>query len=308
MLAATSWAYAQDYPSRPVAIIAPFAPGGSADVIGRLAAESLSKKFGGKFVVENRPGASGNIGHAEVARARSDGYTLLIAFSSTLTCNPALFSSINWNNKDFTPIGIFTNQPLVAVVNPSLGVDTITGFMDYVKANPGKISYGSSGVGSQAHLANIVFQQKTGTKMVHVPYKGTGDLLPDLLSGQIQMAFGLPTGLLASIKAGKLKAFAVAGTERDLSLPDVPTMTESGIDMVTEGWYALMAPAGTSPNIVATLAQGLQAITAEESFVERAHKAGVGIRFTGPNETTKRVSKELNECTDLVKSAGIKLD
>lgn len=305
----SSAAMAQEYPSKTVTVIVPFAPGGSVDTVGRLYADALSQKLGQQFVVENRPGAAGNIGYADAARAENDGYTLLLGFSSTSVCNPALFPKLNWNSEtDLTPIAIVTTAPLALLANAAEPYSTATELVEYLKAAPNSLNYGSSGVGSQAHLGGILFQAVTGTEMTHVPYKGSGDLATDLLGGQLQLAFGLPATFVQHIKDGKIKALGVAAQARDPNLPDVPTMREQGIDLVVEGWHGLFAPAGTPPEIVAKLETAVSEISADEAFVANAFEAGNLIRYTGSEDAKARIHAEMQSCADLVKSAGISIE
>jgi len=302
-------ALATDYPKEPVTVIVPFAPGGSVDVVGRLVSEALSNELGQQFIVENRPGAAGNIGYAEVARADKDGYTLLLGYSSASTCNPALFSDLNWNSeKDFEPIAIVTTAPMVLAVTAKFPAQNMGEFIEYAKAHPGELNYGSSGVGSQAHLGAELLGLRIGAEMTHVPYKGSGDLLPDLISGVIDFSFGLPASFQQYAKAGSIRVLASTGAERDPTMPDVPVMAEVGVeDLVNEGWHGLFAPAGTSPEIIDKLAASLEKITSDKAFVERAFAAGNVIRFTGPAEAKKRIAAEIESCAEVVKAANISL-
>lgn len=310
LLALAGAGAAQDYPNKPVTVTVPFAPGGSVDMVGRLVSEALGQELGQQFIVENHPGAAGNIGYADAARAEKDGYTLLLGYSSTSTCNPALFKNLNWDSqKSFEPVAIVTTAPMVLAVTSSLPAKDLKEFITYAKEHQGELNYGSSGVGSQAHLGAVIFQQRTGTEMVHAPYKGSGDLLADLMSGVIDVAFGLPASFQQHVKAGTIRVLAGTGAERDPTMPDLPTMAEAGVpDMVNEGWHGLFVPAGTPPEVIEKLASSLKKITENQKFVERAFAAGNVIRYTGPEEAKARIAKEMKECAATVVAAHISLD
>lgn len=301
---------AAGYPEKPVTVVVPFAPGGSVDTVGRLVAQALGDDLGGQFIVENRPGAAGNIGYADVARADADGYTLLLGYSSTSTCNPAMFASLNWDaEKSFAPVGIVTAAPMVLAINPALPAKDLQEFVAYGKAHKGELNYGSSGVGSQAHMGALIFDQRVGIDAAHAPYKGSGDLIPDLMSGVIDFAFGLPASFQQQAKAGALRILASTGRERDPTMPDVPVMAEVGVDnLINEGWHGLFAPAGTPPDVLAKLEASLAKITSDNAFVDKAFAAGNVIRFTNAADTAARVASEGKACAAVVESAGLKLE
>lgn len=303
-------AHAQTYPSKPVTLVVPFAPGGSVDVAGRMIAEPLSKTLGQPFVVENRPGAAGNIGHAVVAQAPKDGHTVLVAYSTTVACSPALFPKLTWDSvRDFTPVGMLGVQPLVIAVPDTLPVKTLGEFIAHAKQNPGALNYGSSGVGSQAHISAEMLAQKTGVNMVHVPFKGSGDLMPSLISGRIHMAMVTTSALKPHLGTGRLRAIAVTTMARDASLPDVPTVNESGVPgYEVEGWIGLFVPAGTPAPAVNALADALRQATESSDFRQRGLNAGLPIRHLRPDALAAKVRKELDECSAAVKAAGIKLE
>lgn len=309
-LAASAAVCAQGYPSKPVTMVVPFPAGGFVDGSGRMVADTLAKALGQPVVVDNRPGASGNIGYAFVARAPKDGYTLLVGYSSTHACNPALYTNLSWDPvKDFAPIGMVTVAPMLIAMNPSVPANNMQEFIAYAKANPGKINFGSSGSGSLAHLAGEMFQSKAGIKLTHVPYKGTGPIVTDLLGGQIQLTFASPPALMPYVHSGKLKALAVTSLKRDPSAAEVPTANEAGVPgFEVEGWVGLFAPAGTSAPALAKLAESLKQTTESADFRRRAEAGGYQIRYVGPEALLSRVRSEVDACAATVRSANIKLD
>lgn len=309
-LAASAVVCAQSYPSKSVTLVVPFAPGGSVDQAGRLIADPLSRLLGQPFVVENRGGAAGTIAHAAMARAPKDGYSILVAYSTTNACSPALYPKLSWDPvKDFTPVGMMAVSPLVLVIHPSVPARTLNELLDHVKKHPGELNYGSSGVGSQAHIAGEMFQQRTETKMVHVPFKGSGDLMPSLLNGTIQMAFATTSAVLQQVQAGRLKVLAVAGMTRDSTMPEVPTVNESGVSgFDVEGWVGLFVPTGTPSQVTARLTDALQRATANTEFRQRVKTAGLETQFLATDAVAAKVRKDIEECTTTIRNAGIKLE
>ena len=247
-------AHAQDYPARAVRIVSPFSPGGPNDIIARLVAQRLSESLGQPFVVENRAGAGGNLGTDAVAKAPSDGYTLLFAGPGSLIINP-LLSKVPYDTaRDFAPISIVATAPNVLVVHPAVPAKTVKELIALARAEPGRLNYASAGTGSTAHFAVALFASMAGVQLAHVPYRGTGPGVNDLVGGQIQLAiFGIPP-VLPHVRSGKLRALAVTGTSRSSELPDVPTVDEAGLPgYQMNPWYGLLAPTGTPPAIVARL-------------------------------------------------------
>lgn len=310
LLCACAAVSAQSYPSKPVSLIVPFAPGGAVDQAGRLIAEPLSRLLGQPFVVENRPGAAGVIAHGAVARAPKDGYSVLVAYSTTNACSPGLYSKLAWDPvKDFTPIGMMAVSSVMITVPAALPVKTLRDFVSYVKQHPGEINYGSAGVGSQAHIVAEMFAQKTGLKMVHVPYKGSGDLMPGLLSGTIQMAVATPVSIMQQVNAGKLKALAVTSMSRDPAMPDVPTVDEAAVPgFDSEAWVGLFVPAGTPAPVAAKLADALKRATELPDFRQRITAAGFQPRYLAPEPMGAKLRSEIAECTTTARNAGIRLD
>src|SRR5690348_5147682 len=267
-------AAAQGYPSQPIKMIAPFPPGGSVDIMARLVSEPLAEKLGGRIVVENRSGASGNIGMEAAARATPDGYTLVIN-TIPLVTNVSLFDKLTWDPlRDFAPIGMVATAPHVLVVPAKSPVHSVADLIKRAKQNPGKLSYASAGIGTTFHFCAEMFKDTTHTFILHVPYRGGGPALVDTLSGQVDMSFPTLSAALPHVKAGSLRALAVTSATRSELLPELPTMQEAGVkDFEFTQWLALLAPAGTSREIVAKLNASLNGAlgSRETREIGRAH-------------------------------------
>ena len=266
-LSASGWAHAQAasaWPTKPVTIIVPFAPGGGTDIGTRIVAQKLSQMWGQSVVVDNRGGAGGNLGLELVSRARPDGYTLLTGNVGTQSINPALYKKLSYNpDTSFTPIGLFAELPFVLATTTSLAANNVRELVALAKAQPDKLTYASSGIGGSPHLSAETFKIATGTKILHVPYKGGGAAMTDLISGNVHMLFASVLETSAHIKAGKLKALAITSKERVSALPNVPTLEESGIAGAESGsWLGLLAPAGTPAEIVNKVNRDLQQVLA----------------------------------------------
>jgi tripartite-type tricarboxylate transporter receptor subunit TctC len=245
-------ATAATWPSQPVKLIVPFAPGGSTDALARILARKLQDALGQPFVVENRGGANGNLGAATVAAAAPDGNTLMFSTTGPLSINKLLYKSTAFNPlTDFTPISLVAEVPLLLASNPALPVKDFKELLARVKAEPDKIAYSTGGNGSMGHLAAMLMQRATGTKMVHIPYKGSSGAMNDLLAGVVNLSFDLVPTYLQQISAGKVRALAVLGPQRAASLPDVPTLRELGVDVTATGWYGIVGPKGLPADVVA---------------------------------------------------------
>jgi tripartite-type tricarboxylate transporter receptor subunit TctC len=245
--AASRMAWAQTYPTRPLRLIVPFTPGGAPDVIARLMGERLSDRLGQPFIIENRPGAAGNIGTEVVVRAPPDGYTLLMVLSAN-TINPAIYENLTFNFiRDIVPVASIARAPLVMEVHASFPAKTVLEFIAYAKANPGKLNMASGGNGTPLHVAGEMFKMMAGVDMIHVPYRGETPALTDLIGGQVQVMFGVMPASIEHIRAGKLRALAVTGTARSKVLPDLPTVGEFLPGYEASGWYGIGVPKGTTP-------------------------------------------------------------
>lgn len=271
-------AHAADFPSKPITLVVPFPPGGTPDILARVLSDTLSKRLGQTLVVENRVGASGNIGAQMVARAEPDGYTLLMcAFGCTVA--PALYSPSPYDIvKDFAPITMLGTVPSVLVVNPRVPAKNLAEFIAYAKAHPGKLNSASSGIGGSAHLGTELLRTKAGVDVAHIPYKGAGQVAADLLGGQVDMYFDNLPASLASIRAGKLRALAVASDKRSPSIPDVPTFAEAGVpDFLITPWFGIMAPAKTPPAVLDRLNQAFVAALKSPAVLSRMEQLGVDV-------------------------------
>jgi len=263
-------AWGADYPSGPIRMIVPFGAGGLTDILARLIAEKLGEEQGWTVVVENRPGAGGNIGAEAVARSAPDGQTLLMGSIGTNATNPFVYKNTRYDpQKDFAPVAMAGAGTLLLVVNPQLPVHDMKELIGYAKAHPGKLSYATGGLGASQHLAGELLQAMAGIRLQHVPYKGIAPAMPDLFSGRVDMTFDMAT-VLPYVKQGKLRPIAVANAKRSVSLPDVPTIAEAGVpDYAASAWYGVFAPARTSPEIVRKLNQAINKIVSSPAVRER---------------------------------------
>jgi tripartite-type tricarboxylate transporter receptor subunit TctC len=301
-------AAAQAYPARPVHLIDTTPAGGSPDIIARLVAQWLSERLGQPFIVENRTGASGNIGTEYVVNAAPDGYTLLLALSGN-AINAALFKNLNFNFiRDTAPVASIGTIPLVMEVTPSFPAGTVPEFIAYAKANPGKINMASGGNGSPQHVAGELFNMMAGVKMIHVPYRGEGLALPDLISGQVQVMFGVMPASLGYIRAGQLRALAVTAATRQAVLPDLPTVGEFLPGYEANGWYGIVVPKATSTEIVNTLNKEINAALADAKTKERLTDLGCRIFAGSPADFGKFIADETEKWTKVIEFAGIKAD
>jgi tripartite-type tricarboxylate transporter receptor subunit TctC len=302
-------AWAQAYPSKPITLIVPYSPGGVVDASARLLGDQLAKALGGSVVIENKPGASGNIGMQAVATAPKDGHTLLISYSANHVGNPAMFAKLPWAQKDFAPIAQLTAATNVIAAHPTVPANTLKDFITFLKANPGKLNYASQGNGSLAHVGTALFEQATGTDMVHVPYKGSGAAIADVLSGQVQVFITTPPSVMQHVQAGKLKAYAVTGKTRHPGLPNVPTVAEAGMPgFELEAWVALFAPAGTPAPVLAQLADATKQALATPEAKAAADKFGVEIRHADPQGLAALVTRETDYWGNIIRTRKISAD
>jgi tripartite-type tricarboxylate transporter receptor subunit TctC len=306
----TAVAAAQTFPTKPIRLIVPFTPGGSNDVLGRVIAEKLTASLGQPVVVENRPGASGNLGADLVAKSAPDGHTLLIAANNILVMNPALFKRMPFDSiKDFKPISVLGTVPVVLVARPSLNLSSVKDLITTAQKAPGKLNYASSGMGSPQHLSAELFKSMTKTFIVHIPYKGQALAVNDLLGGQVDLQFGAVNSLLPHIKAGKLTALAVGGARRITPLPGVPTVAEAGVaGYDSDIWVGLVAPAMTPQPIVDQINREVRKIMAMPDVVENLAQQGIVAQTTTQAEMEALVSSDLKRWTAVIKSAGIEAE
>ena len=310
LTALTSIASAQSFPDKPITLVVPNPPGGLVDTSARLLSEPLTRVIGQTVVVDNKPGASGNIAYQFVANAKPDGYTLLISYSGYHVGNPALMDKLPWDPvKDFSPIALLTVSTNVIAVHPSVPVNNLKEFIAYAKANPGKLNYASQGNGSVSHIGTEMFKQTTGVEMVHVPYKGSGPAIQDVLAGQVQVFITTPPSVMQHVQSGKLKGLAVTGKNRHPGMPNVPTTAEAGLpSFQLESWVGLFAPAGTPAPVVAKLTDSVKKSFTLPEVKERADAAGVELRYLTPAATDALVKKELPYWNKVIKSSNITLD
>jgi tripartite-type tricarboxylate transporter receptor subunit TctC len=304
--AASRFARAQTYPSRPAHLIVAVAAGGSPDIVGRLIAEWLSERLGQPFVVDNRAGAAGNIGSELALNAPPDGYTLLLAMSAN-AINASLYSDLHFNFiRDAAPVASISTIPLIMEVNPSVPAKTVPEFIAYAKANPGKINMASGGVGSPLHVAGELFKMMAGVDLVHVPYRSEALALPDLLGGQVQVLFGVMPASLGYVRSGKLRALGVTSTKRQELLPNVPAMAEFLPGFEASGWYGIVVPKGTPTEIVDILNKAVNAALADPTMKQRFVDLGCVVFAGTPADFEKFIVDETEKWAKVVKSANIK--
>ncbi|MEY2952312.1 MAG: hypothetical protein RLZZ401_399 [Pseudomonadota bacterium] len=303
------WAQGK-YPQRPITLVVPTAPGGSTDFTARLVMEPLSRALGQPVVVDNKPGASGNIGNQLVARAKPDGYTLLVSYSGYHVGNPHLFKQAGWDPiKDFAPVAMMTRAPQVIALSPKVPANTLQELIAYAKANPGKLNYASSGNGSIQHIAGELFKQLTGTFITHIPYRGSGPAVQDLLGGQVDIFITTPAGVVSQIQAGKLKGVAVTSKQRLSSLPSIPTAAESGLKgYELDSWFALYAPAGTPGDVVQTLNTEINRILLSPEARKKAEDSGTSVEQMTPQQLGEFTKRELDHWGRVIQGAKISLE
>jgi tripartite-type tricarboxylate transporter receptor subunit TctC len=301
---------AQTFPTKPIKLICPFPPAGAVDIASRAIANELTKTIGQTVTVENRPGAGGNLGAEAAARSAPDGYTLFMSTSGIQAINPALYSKMPIDvNKELVPVAPLVSLNNVLVLHPSVKANSVKEVIALAKAQPGKIPYASSGNGTSIHMSGAMFTHLTGIELIHIPYKGSGPAITDLLAGQVSMMFDNIPSALPHIKSGKLKALATTGAKRDPALPDLPTIAEAGVPGYESGvWFGLMAPAGTPKDIVAKLnAEAVKGAKAPE-FVKRMGDLGYNMIPGTPDAMAELIKVEIARWTPIVKASGAKVD
>jgi tripartite-type tricarboxylate transporter receptor subunit TctC len=308
-LAVPMAATAQAFPTKPIRIVVTYPPGGGADLMARLVAPKMAAALGQPVVVENKPGASGQIGAGEVARAAPDGYTLMLDASS-YAVNPSLFPKLPYDPaKAFTPIGVLALYPNMLVVTPSFAPKTVKELVDLAKSKPGAVAFASSGNGSAQHLAGELFKQKAGVDLQHIPYKGGGPAMNDVIGGQVPVFFANMASGLAHVKGGKLRALAITGAKRSASLPEAPTMAEAGVaGYEVYEWNAVFVPAGTPAPVVAKLAEALAQAMASPDIRERVASLGGEIAGYGPKEADRFIREQTELWGKVVKAGNIRVD
>ncbi len=307
MLAATSFAVqAQAFPNKPIRLVCPFPPGGAVDIASRAIAAELSKTIGQPVNVENKPGAGGNIGGVEVARSAPDGYTLLMTTSGINGINPVLYRKMPFDpNKDLTPVVGLVSLSNVLVVHPSVKATNVQELLAMLRADPGKMTFASSGSGTSIHMSSELFLHLTGAKTIHLPFKGSAPAITDLMGGQVQIMFDNIPSALPHIRAGKLRALATTGAKRDPALPDLPTIAEAGVKGYEAGvWFGLAAPAGTPADVIAKISGEAIKGTRSPEFVKRMTELGYVIMGVGPEQMAAMLKAELERWTPVVKASG----
>lgn len=303
-------AQAQTYPSKPVRLIVPFTPGGSNDVLARVIGEELSQVWKQPVVVENKPGAGGNLGAELVAKAEPDGYTFLIAANNILAINPSLYDQVAFDPiKDFEPVTLLGRLPILLVVNSELPVKSVAELIELAKSSPDGLTYASGGSGTPQHLSGELFKAQAGIKMLHVPYKGNAPAVTDLMGGQVQMLLSPINSVLPHVRSGKLRALGVASTERLPYLPNVPTIAEAGLPgYESDIWVALVAPANTSADIISRVQRDVSSVLALPRVKEKL--AAQGIEPTGSSPETLRalIVKDLARWSKVIKDSGARAE
>jgi tripartite-type tricarboxylate transporter receptor subunit TctC len=304
-----SFAAAQSYPSRPIRFVVPFAAGGTSDVVTRTIGRELSELWKVPVVIDNRPGAGGNIGSEVVAHSAPDGYTLLMGTVATHGINASLYSKLPFDAvKDFEPVTLVASTPSVLMVHSSVPANSVAELIAYAKSNPGMLNFGTSGNGSSHHLAGELFDSMAGVKMMHIPYKGTAAAITDLLVGQIQLTFDTLPSAMPYVKSGRLKALAVTSTQRYPALPNLPTISESLPGYEIGSWYGVLAPAGTPRDILKKVSDGIAAIVRRPEMREKLLAQGATPVGSTPEQFAAHIQRELKKWAVVVKDSGARVD
>ncbi|NVO15676.1 MAG: tripartite tricarboxylate transporter substrate binding protein [Rhodoplanes sp.] len=310
LAAVPALAQPQDYPSRPITLIVPFPPGGSTSIVGRLVGEKMSELLGQQIVIDNRGGAGGTVAARSFTRATPDGYTLLFGYSGTIAIGPSLYPNAGFDpRKDFAAVGMIGSAPAVLVVHPSFDVASAGALIDLAKQRPGQIGYGSAGVGTVTHIAGELFVAMSGAKLTHIPYRGSGPVLNDLIGGHIKMSFTPIPAVHALIDHGALRALAVTSATRSSLMPEVPTVSETGLpgyEVVLR--YGLLAPAGTPRPIIDTLNKALRAALDSPDLKARLAVEGAEVLPSTPEEYAADIDREETKWSKVIKDAGIKAE
>jgi tripartite-type tricarboxylate transporter receptor subunit TctC len=303
-------AWSQTYPAKPIRLVLPYPPGGGSDTIARPLAQRLTESMGQQVVVDNRGGGGGAIGMEHAAKAPADGYTIVMALTAQLAVNPSLFKQLPYDPvKDYAPITLLAEGPYVLVVHPSVPVKSVKALVALARQRPNDLTYASSGNGSGGHLAAELLNNMTGIKMLHVPYKGGGPALVDLISGQVQVLFGTWASGRGHIQSGRIRALAVSTAKRPKAIPDLPTIAESGVPGYDAGvWYALLAPAGTPPAIVDRLNREMLNVLKRPDYAKLLFDAAIDPIGSTPQELAAYIRSEMAKWAKVVREAGIRID
>jgi tripartite-type tricarboxylate transporter receptor subunit TctC len=297
----------EDYPNRPITMVVTFAPGGSSDVLARAVAAALSTGLGQQVIVDNRPGAGGHIGAGAVAHAVPDGYTILFGTNGTLGIGPAMYSKLNYNpERDLAPVGLLHTLPQMLIINPSVPAKNLTELIDYARRNPGALSFASSGTGAASHLAGELFKQQAKIDIVHIPYKGGGAAVSDLVSGRVSMMLETIPNALPLVRSGQMRAIGVTTKERSALAPDIQSLAESGLpDFDVSAWTGLFVPAGTPPAVIERLNAETRKIAGEQDYVSRIQAMGTDVSSSTPEAFGKFVNDDVSRWTAVIRNAGI---
>ena len=310
MLGTAPAGLAQSYPAKPIRLVLPYPPGGGSDTIARPLAQKLSEGLGQQVVVENRGGAGGNIGMEAVARSAPDGYTLVFALTAQLAVNPGLYPKLPYDPiRDYAPITLLGSGGYILVVHPSLPVKSVKELVAFAKARPGQIAYSSSGNGSGGHLAEELFNNMSGIRMLHVPYKGGGPALMDMIAGQVQLLFATQLASWPHVQSGRIRALAVSTAKRPASLPNLPTVAEAGVPGFDAGvWYAVLAPAGTSREIVMRLNGEIARVLNQPDYRNLLVNNTIDPIGSPPEELARTIKSEITKWAKVIKDAGVRVD
>ena len=309
-LLASGSAFGEGFPEKPVRFVVGFTPGGPSDILARALGQKLAERFGQQVVIENHPGAGGNLAAELVAKSAPDGHTWLLGNNSILATNQSLYRSLPYDPvKDFVPVAFVAIQPNILVVHPGLSVSSVKELITFSKANPGKLNYASTGSGAAAHLSGELFKAMTGVDMVHVPYKGAQPALTDLIAGQVQLMFATSVSVIPYIKAGRLRALAVTTAQRSAAMPELPTLSEAGVggfESIT--WHGVVVPAGTRGPVIHVLNQKINSVLREKDFRERL--AGLGAEVAGgtPGEFAAFIAREIPKWAKVVRDSGARAE
>jgi tripartite-type tricarboxylate transporter receptor subunit TctC len=296
------------FPSKPIRWVVPFAAGGATDVIARMVAQKMTENWGQPVIIDNKPGGTGIVGSEAVKQAAPDGYTILMATASTHSVSPAVRPRLPYGLSDFTPVSLVATFPNMLVVHPSVAARTVPEFVALLKGNPGKYNFSSTGTGGSVHLAAELFQQMTGTKMVHIPYKGSAPALNDLLSGQVQCAFDNMTAVWPLVQSGSLRALGVASTQRVKAAPDVPAIAEFVPGFEATTWVGVLAPAGTSADIADKYAAEVKRIVSAPEVAKRLEDLGAASAANRPPEFASFIKADIEKWRRVVTAAGISVE